>query len=275
MKRFLTLLLPLVMIVSACGEKSTVPYVFPDPPFAGKAVRYVCANLGAPIVSLSFTEGGTYLLCSREAEPVADGPDKSYIAGRYAVDVDGVYLLDGYGTVKVGGTKADTAELTFSPTVGDPVVIRCIVQTGGEGGSLYRQWSVTTSRVKLSGNISVAADFTGCDINEICGFLEENGLISHNTFPAGQKVSLVDISTLGEITVLYENGNVDHATISSYTATAIGYQWASPGMGYGFETGTATFEFDEDCCIFTILGRFTGNGKKVDMALIWALQENK
>lgn len=272
MKKIISLLLPLLVLIS-CEKSGKSTYVFPQPPYAGQAVRYVCANLDAPIVSLSFTEGGTYLLCRRDAEPIAGGPDKSYVAGRYAVGADGVYLLDGYGTVKVGGTKADTAELTFSPTVGDPVVIRCIVQTGSEGGSLYRQWSVTTSRVKLSGDISVAADFTGCDINEICGFLEENGLISHNTFPAGQKVSLVDISTLGEITVLYENDNVDHATISSYTATAIGYEWASPGMGYGFETGTATFEFDGDYCIFTILGRFTGNGKKVDMALIWALKE--
>lgn len=272
MKRIAFLILSLTLLVFYSCEKNggKSSYVFPPAPYVGQAVRYTNVEIGADIQFVSFTEGGTYLLCRK---PDAQKP-KQYKAGGYTVDDEGVYHLTGYGTVKKGGTKAQaTEELTFTPTEGEPVTIPCTMELAGESGDLFRQWKVVTTRVKFSGDMTIAADFDGCDLNQICSFLKTNGVIDRDSFPAGQKVSLVDISGLGEIAVLYENGNVDVATITQYGISALNYVWAEPGMGYEFEIGKAVIEYDGDTCIFSVLGQFKGNGKTIDIKLMWALKE--
>lgn len=293
MKKIITLLLPLLLLVS-CEKTSKKPHVFPAPPYVGQAVRYTSVYANADIDTdysqqseivqfVSFTEGGTYLLCRKVEEPLTGGPGKvskkyvkTYTAGTYTIVADNTYRLEGYGTVKKAGTKAQAdEELTFTPTAGQPFTIPCTVQNATVLDDLYRQWDVKSTRVKLDGDMKVAADFSGCDINEICAFLKENGIIAHDNFPAGQKVTLVDISSLGEITVLYQNGNVDHATITNQSVSSLDYQWDDPDMGFAFEDGEATVAYDADTCIFTINGNVTRNGKATEVSLTWALKEKK
>jgi len=293
MKKIITLLLPLLLLVS-CEKTSKKPHVFPAPPYVGQAVRYTNVYANADIDTdysqqseivqfVSFTEGGTYLLCRKVEEPLTGGPGKvskkyvkTYTAGTYTIVADNTYRLEGYGTVKKASTKVQAdEELTFTPTAGQPFTIPCTVQNATVLDDLYRQWDVKSTRVKLDGDMKVAADFAGCDINEICAFLKENGLYDGEDFPAGQKVSLVDISGLNEITILYENGNVDHAKITSHNLSVIGYQWSAPGMGFGFENGEATVAYDADTCIFNIMGNVTHNGKTTEVSLTWALKEKK
>lgn len=275
MKKTITLLLPLLLLLPACGEKGNPKdYVFPKAPYAGEAVRYTNTNLDGVIRSVSFTEGGSYLLALRpNPEKPAD-----YVAGTYSVDANKTYRLQGYGTVKAEATKAAAEEIlqmTFTPTEGQSVTIPCTVTSAASEDQLYRQWKVASTRVRINTKTPVAADFAGCDVNEICTFLKENGLYDGEDFPAGQKVSLVDISGLNEITVLYENGNVDHAQITSHNLSVIGYRWSAPDMGFGFENGEASVAYDGDTCIFTIKGNVTHNGKTTEVSLTWALKEKK
>lgn len=275
MKKTITLLLPLLLLLSACGKKGDPKdYVFPQAPYAGEAVRYTNTNLDGVIRSVSFTEGGSYLLTLRpDPKKPAD-----YLAGTYSVDADKTYRLQGYGTVKAGTTKAaadEILQMTFTPDEGQSVTIPCTVTPAAGEDQLYRQWRTAVTRIRIEGETPVAADFAGCDVNEICAFLRENGMYDGEDFPAGQKVSLVDISGLDEITILYENGNVDHAQITSHRLSVIGYRWTSTDMGFGFENGEATVAYDGDTCIFTIMGNITRNGKATKVSLTWALKEKK
>ena len=294
MKKTITLLLPLILLAACEKNNHKTSYTFPLPPYEGQAVRYTNVYADANIEGdydqqsdivqyVSFTEGGTYLLCRKVEEPLSGGVGHvskkyktTYTAGRYSIDAEGIYQLYGYGTVKKSGTKAQPdEELTFTPTEGQPFTIPCSIHTPSEqSNDIFRQWKVASTRVRLSGDMSLAADFDGCDINQVCTFLKNNGLITHDTFPEGQKITLVDVSALGEITVLYENGNVDHATLTECSISALHYEWKDPGMGYGFETGRATIDYDGDTCILSLSGQFTGNGKTVGIDLIWALKVN-
>lgn len=273
MKKSITLLLPLLLLAAACGEKTDgKKYVFPEAPFTGEAVRYTNTNLGGVIRSVSFTEGGTYLLVQ---QPDAKSGEV-YSAGTYSVPEQGTYTLNGYGSVRRETTKGeDTEQVTFTPTDGEPVTLPCTVTLPESQDQLFRQWRVASTRIIIYGNTTVGADFNGCDLQQISQFLKDNGIIDKYDFQDGQVVSVVDISALGEINILYENGNVDHAALTRFAIYSLDYVWSGEQGAFGIQDGTASVSYEDDICIFEMNGKVIHNGKTTEVSVTWTLKEKK
>ena len=259
----LAVLLPLFV---SCGKHdNTSKDSFKEPRFVQSAGQLIPAS--GDLKSVDFSESGVYVVGENVAGAVpaawhpgtkADTgepfPEIKYIAGEY--DVNGyVYNLKGWGTLEFNNSTSGEVELKYTASGKSTVTVQARFIKSIANSDIFRSWRVDKTRVRVG---SAAADFAGCNFKEIAKFFEDNGHDIQDDIPADARVNTISITGADRIIIVYSNGDVDLGSCF-VSGNSIDYYWQSPGMGYSFETGHATFEFMDGKCIFSIDARFNDN----------------
>ena len=264
----LAALLPLLV---SCGNRNNTDNNFNEPRFVQSAGKLVPAN--GSLESAELGEGGNYVVGesgggSSQASRTKAGGDSGtqYTAGQYEVSGN-VYTLKGWGTLEFDNSASGEVRLKYTPSGKDPVVVTARFTKSTANSDIYRSWRVDKTRVSVvDRNTTYAAEFPGCDFGKITKFFADNGHPVKDVIPAGQLVSSVSITGAGAIFIVYNDGQADVGSCT-VSANVLNYIWADDEMGYSFETGRASFSFQDGKCIFVIEAKVDGLDASVKMVL--------
>jgi len=209
--RFIFAALCAALLLAGCGKRQLSPNDVetpePDPveqesglpgaPQEQNACRITAVSPASPFSVISLSEGGVFWIVFRDA---------SILDGAYVFS-DGVYSLDGFGTVYFLGKEGTKAGDERSETVvvneldGDEYTVDCTVYENRDPSVLYRSWKVTKTYVSVGEESNL--EFNGLNLGTLASRLQLCGI------PVGEMPSLsvksVDISGTGDFTVTFND----------------------------------------------------------------------
>ena len=262
----LAALLPLLI---SCGSKNNTQEGFNEPRFVQSAGQLIPAS--GDLKSVNLSESGVYVVGEVSASPApaawhpgtkadAEDPEIKYISGEYEVSGN-VYTLKGWGTIEFNNSASGDVELKYTPSGKSTVTVTARFTKSTVNSDIFRTWRVDKVRVSLEeGSTTYAAEFPGCDFNEIAKFFKDNGHAIKDIIPSGHRVSTLSITGAGALFIVYSDGLADVGSCT-VSGSLLSYAWAAANMGYSFETGRASFEFMDGKCIFVIEAKLDGNTK--------------
>lgn len=261
--------------VSCTKQENKQKPELPDAPMLASAAKYETSDPDAVIKSLVLTEGGTYVIISGQ-KPIDDKGTvlPSVIAGKYALTAAKDYALSGFGTVKIqDATRGGDFILIIIPTeyTTQEYTVTVNKTTVKETDVLYRLWTINKTRIKVDEPASIAADFEGCDINEINDFLRDNNIGHGFAIPDASKVSGVDISALGVFTILYQNGKAACAEWIHVSGDKYKIKWSGSELGLPFDIQGISASCLDGCCILTMEALLQTNKGELTATLTWVM----
>jgi len=272
------------LTLSACNkqehghEHNTGKPDLPDAPMLSHAARYDAADTLGIVKTIILSEGGTYTIIATQT-PIDDKgttlPPLS--AGKYTAKEQGSYTLHGFGTMTViQNTKATTDQevtIILYPTQYTTKEYSMTVTktTATTTDALYRLWHIEKTRIGISGSVNLAADFDGCDINEIDTFLSTNGIQHNLDIPKDCKVSGVDISALGSIAILYANGEASNASWEQTSTDSYRISWETNDNGLLYSIDNATVSYLDGSCILTMNANISTNKGTLSVTITWVM----
>lgn len=229
------------------GPDPVDPTVLPVPPMADYAVKVDVTTLETPYISFEATEGGRYIVGK------ADG---TYATGSYTFN-DGVYALQNFGKVVVSKTKADNTVLylTFIPDGEGEIKVEgtpATQSTDDYTKELCRLWEIKKTRISLTDAVNVAAEFNGCNLNEIQEFITQYVDLKKKV-PAGMNVTGVTFTSMSTYMIEYtaHPADIGEWNWDSVSHSSLKYKWNKEDMGYEWENGSATIEYVEGHLLFS------------------------
>lgn len=266
----LAALLPLFV---SCGNQDNTQESLKEPRFVQSAGQLIPAegNLKSVVLSESGMyvvgeavetgggdNGGTLKAWHPGTKAGGDDPEIKYTAGEYTVNGK-VYTLKGWGTIEFENTASGDVTLKYKPDGGEEVTVTARFSKSTGGSDIFRSWRVDKTRVTVTKGTSVyAAEFSGCDFNEVAKFFADNGYRIADEIPANHRVSTFSITGAGALFIVYNDGSADVGSCT-VSGSSMNYSWAAGDMGYSFETGRASFEFLDGKCIFVIEAKLDNN----------------
>jgi len=261
----LAALLPLFV---SCGNKNNTEEGFEEPRFVQSAGQLIPAS--GTLQSVDLSESGIFVVGETngggggggqtlKARTKAGGDSGiKYTAGEYEVNGN-VYTLKGWGTLEFSNTASGDVELKYTPSGGTTVTVTARFTKSAAGSDIYRSWRVDKTRVTLvQGATTYAAEFSGCDFNEVADFFEDNGYALSDDIPSGRRISTLSVTGAGALFFVYNDGAVDVGSCT-ISGNVLNYIWADSSMGYSFETGRVSFSFQDGKCIFVIEAKLSDN----------------
>lgn len=107
------------LLLSSCdkgGGKTAAPDL-PEVSFSAHAAKYVAVDAGSLVEELSLSEGGTYtIVFDQRYFPELDMELPHRMIGTYNPSKSGEYVLNGFGTMKAGASKAGHVTMIVSPS---------------------------------------------------------------------------------------------------------------------------------------------------------------
>ena len=169
------------------------------------------------------------------------------------------YQIGTYGTLTIireGSTftfvlKLFGYEFTFKAT---PVER---LSNGDRTTSLARDWKVKESQAQtMIGVVTVARNFTGCNLNEIEAWVIKQGvhIADNDKLPAKSNITCLGFTNSKTYYIKYGNGTVDVADwrwINEMNGD-LGYNWRRENMGNTYEAGACTAKFYNGNCELSI-----------------------
>ncbi|NLZ19850.1 MAG: hypothetical protein GXY24_06265 [Bacteroidales bacterium] len=259
----LAALLPLFI---SCGNQNNTEEGFEEPRFVQSAGQLIPAS--GTLQSVDLSESGIFVVGEttgggggqtlKARTKAGDGSGTKYTSGEYEVNGN-VYTLKGWGTLEFSNTASGDVELTYTPSGKSAVTVNARFTKSTAGSDIYRSWRVDKTRVTLvQGATTYAAEFSGCDFNEVADFFEDNGHALSDDIPSGRRISTLSITGAGALFFVYNDGAVDVGSCT-VSGNVLNYVWADSSMGYSFETGRVSFSFQDGKCIFVIEAKLDGN----------------
>ena len=262
----LAALLPLLV---SCGNRNNTQEGFNEPRFVQSAGQLIPAS--GDLKSANLSESGVYVVGEASASPApaawhpgtkadADDPEIKYTPGEYEVSGN-VYTLKGWGTLEFNNAASGDVELKYTPSGKSTVTVTARFSKSTVNSDIFRSWRVDKTRVSIiEGATTFAAEFPGCDFNEVAKFFKDNGHPIKDDIPANHRISTFSITGAGALFIVYSDGQADVGSCT-VSGNSLNYSWLDAGMGYSFETGRATFDFLDGKCIFVIEAKLDGNAR--------------
>ena len=250
------LLAVLLPLLAACNKNNDNDSRFEDPRFvqyAGqlvlngpgvKSADAVTAS-GSTLASIELTESGLYAIGE-----IVDG-ELRYSIGDYTVDGE-VYTLNGYGTIQFDNSgDSQEVELIITPANGATQTFTARFVRAAGRNQLYRGWTVDKTRVTVQGWTTAAADFVGCNFQEIADFIRDNGHVIPDDIPTGLSLRTVSFTGTEKILFGFTDGRADVGEFK-FNGSSFTYRWDNDKMGFTFLADQAIVEYQDGKCILTI-----------------------
>ncbi|GEM_PF-6425696 len=169
-----------------------------------------------------------------KAKKKAGSADFVYRIYDYTVSGN-VYTLKGFGTITIEGS-GKSVTLIVKPLNGEELRaegnVQSTINADDATTNLCRNWSVSKTRISVKLGVSVAQDFTGCNITEIVDYLTNRG-VDLSKVDNDLRITNITFTKAGTILITYANKDVDLGKWQ-WTNKAngeIAYSWNSPDMG--------------------------------------------
>lgn len=255
MKR-LFLAVSFAALLVSCGKPITTDNTFENPRFVQYAGQLIPES--GTLQYAELTESGMYVATlpgGTKAGPVSDIID--YFSGTYGVAGD-EYHLANFGILKFANTSSGEVDLTYSVMgMTSTTTVKATLKKGAQNNDLFRSWTVDKTRVTFKSGMTGGAEFSGCNFREIADFFIKNGYTVEDDIPAGHKLSSVSITAAGSLLFVYSDGSVDLGTCT-VSGSNLNYRWNEEGMGFSFETGSASYAFENGKCILALACKLDG-----------------
>lgn len=191
---------PLDIPDPAIPEDDPVEETIPGAPQAEHACRVTIVTENTVYSYFSLTEGGLYLIAFK---------DGSVSSGKYGYE-DGVYLLDGFGTMRFVGTKADSDlelpdKVVITDEDGNESVFDCTIYKNTDKNMLFRSWKLDKTFLSFGDDANI--NFNGLDFDKLGLRMMMLGL-PVTDLPSGVELRRIDISGTGEFTATFKFMNV-------------------------------------------------------------------
>lgn len=262
MKRLLLAVSFAALLVS-CGKPISSENTLENPRFVQYAGQLV--PQGGTLQYAELTESGLYVAGmpgSTKGGPV--GQLLKYFTGSYTVSGD-EYNLSGFGTLKFSNASAGNVDLTY--TIGGTTeTVKATLTKATTAGDIFRSWTVDKTRVSVTTGVMASAEFPGCNFREIADFFRTNGYTIEDEIPTGHSLSSVSVTAAGSLLFVYSDGGIDLG-MCVVSGSTLKYSWNEQKMGYSFETGNATFEFEGNKCILSLQAKLDGATAMIRMVL--------
>lgn len=224
-------------------------------------------DASAGLVSIELTESGIYAVGER-----AEGSDEVlYTSGSYTVSGDS-YSLAGFGTIAFDNGSAGDVILSVDPDGAPAYTASATLRKASDTNRAYRGWTVDKTRVSVRSWIPVSADFTGCNLYEIAGFLRENGHDAPDDLAPGLRLATVSFTGTETIIFSYSDGTADVGEFS-LTGSNFTYGWNGSSRKFTFLTDQAQIEYMDGKCILTISARIENSSTSGTVSFVLSPME--
>lgn len=262
MKRIL-LAMTFAALLLSCGKPISSENTLENPRFVQYAGQLVPQN--GTLQYVEMTESGLYVAAmpgGTKGGPV--GELLKYYTGTYTVSGD-VYSLGSFGTLQFSNTASGEVDLTY--TIGGTTeTVKAKLTKATTTGDIYRSWMVSKTRVSITSGSTVSVEFTGCNFKDIADFFRKNGYVIEDDIPASHTLHTVSVTAAGSLLLVYADGDIDlgSCVISGNSLT---YLWNEDDMGYSFETGKASYTFEDGRCILSLDAKLDGATAAIKLVL--------
>ena len=250
-------------LLLSCGKPISTDNTFENPRFVQYAGQLV--PQGGSLQYAELTESGLYVAAmpgGTKGGPVGEILD--YFTGSYTVSGE-EYNLGGFGTLKFANTSSGEVDLTDT-FGGKTETVKAKLTKATTTGVIYRSWTVDKTRVSITNGLTASSEFAGCNFREIADFFRSNGYKIEDDIPTGHRLSSVSVTASGSLLLVYADGDVDLGSCQ-ISGSSLNYQWNEEGMGYSFETGKASFGFEDGKCILSLEAKPDGATAAIKMVL--------
>jgi len=249
-----------------------------DPPLLAHAARYDADDETGIVKTVILSESGSYTVIATRTPLDEKGTLlPPVVSGKYSIGGNNSYSLHGFGYMRVvDGTKATASSgvsLIISPTefTTREYIIDVQKTTVTVSDVLYRFWTVDRTRLRVDGETPIAADFRGCDLNEIATFLDNNGIHHNLSVPVGSEVNGLDISALGSIVVHFGNGEAATATWIQTAQDCFRIRWEGTEYGFLYSIDAATVSYLDASCILTMDATVQTDKGAMPVSVVWVM----
>lgn len=250
-------------LLVSCGKPISSENTLENPRFVQYAGQLV--PQGGTLQYAELTESGLYVAGmpgSTKGGPV--GELLKYYTGKYSVSGD-VYTLGNFGTLQFSNTASGEVDLTY--TIGGTTeTVKAKLTKATTTGDIYRSWMVSKTRVSITTGSTASVEFVGCNFKDIVDFFRTNGYKIEDEIPASHILHTVSVTAAGSLLLVYADGDIDLGTCV-ISGSTMKYNWNEPKMGYSFETGNATFEFEGNRCILSLNVKLDGATASIKLVL--------
>ncbi|MBP5626002.1 MAG: hypothetical protein J6W98_03700 [Bacteroidales bacterium] len=200
---------------------------------------------GSTLASIELTESGLYAIGE-----IVDGALR-YSIGDYTVDGE-VYTLNGYGTIQFDNSgDSQEVELIVTPAGSATRTFTARFVRAAGRNQLYRGWTVEKTRVTILGWTTAAADFAGCNFQEIADFIRNSGHVIPDDIPTGLSLRTVSFTGTEKILFGFTDGRADVGEFK-FNGSSFTYRWDNDKMGFTFLADQAIVEYQDGRCLLTI-----------------------
>ena len=262
MKR-LFLAVSFAALLVSCGKPISSDNTLENPRFVQYAGQLVPQN--GTLQYAELTESGLYVAGmpgGTKGGPI--GELLKYYSGSYSVSGD-VYTLAGFGTLQFSNTASGEVDLTY--TIGGTTeTVKARLTKATTTGDIYRSWLVSKTRVSITSGSTVSVEFTGCNFKDIADFFRNNGYVIEDEIPAAHTLHTVSVTAAGSLILVYADGDIDLGSCV-ISGGSLSYLWNEEDMGYSFETGKASYTFEDGRCILSLDAKLDGATATIKLVL--------
>lgn len=239
-----------------------------DPKYKRDARTLTNQDNEGNIQSVELTESGKYILTTKGklnaskkavSRVMTDNVELFFYVGDYIPqDENGNYVLQGLGTLHIS-YKGLSGELTLILDEGGTLTLNIDIapQEAFDVANdlMCRTWTIDKTRVRFTDGLTAAADFNGCDLNEIAAFVNKYATFNDN-FESNHKVKDLTITHSHTYMITYQSGTVEVGTWSwrNVSNGNFYYTWKGSDMGSDLENGDAFFSVEDGKGILTVSG---------------------
>lgn len=232
------------------------------------------------VKQMVFTEGGRYIITLIDAPAAKASEGEEVIVGPFTYK-DGVYSLEGFGSVKIEGTG-----ITITPISGDAVnaVAQTVenIQSGSEAqANAARVWKIKSVVIAITGGdldkAGIEKSFqNGLDLMEIANYAKSNGVKftddQLNKFK-GYAIKEIIFSGSNTFAITFSEAKPFYGQFSIESSS---FEWNLESVGNEFLNGKAvgTISFPAvGRCQLIVNAKIEAQGKNYDGNLNFILEE--